>query len=466
MRMTLDRGSLVLRLHATSVLACIAALTGCGNSNLYQYNAAQSVVVADFNGSGYPGIAVAEAQINQLRPAEQPGYVAVVLQNTSTPGSYQPSLHFATQGNPSSIAVGAFTPGSVDLAVTNVNDNSVSVLLQSAPNTANFKPAMNIATGTPPSGVNLLPEDVAICDVNADGHPDMVIAYQLQKETDITGTDNITPIGGGVNVILQNAASPGTFLAAASIGTTPLPSGYMYPNISYGVACGNLSGDSTAPPDIVMTSFSGYDTEDYFGVLYNEGTVSIFFHDPSSPGSFLPRVDLSVPGAIGKVVIADVNGDGLPDIIVADEAAGADGNGSAGAVVLLQNKPATPGAQPTFAAPVYYATYSATAIAVGDLTGNGLPDIVVASSQPSVSEGGSGSINVILNTPSTPGVFSTTPTTYGGLGSPVGVAIGNLEGKAGSGLQDLALADSTGAAVMLNQSSSPGTFAAETLVGG
>jgi hypothetical protein len=268
-----------------------------------------------------------------------------------------------------------------------------------------------------------------------------------------------------VNVILQNPATPGSFQAVASVGTTPLPSGYAYPNVSYGVACANLSGDNNAAPDVVMTSFSAYDIDDAAELLYNQGTVSIFFHDPAHPGSFLPRADLSVPGTIGKVVIADVNGDGLPDIIVADEGEDASGNGAPGVVVLLQNKPASPGAQPTFAAPVTYSTYSADAIAVADVNGDGLPDIVVASGQPTASEGGTGTISVLLNTKATPGVFQA-GVIYSGLSDPTAVAIGDLHGKAGSGLPDIAVADSDGAGVMFNQTSSPGTFESEALVGG
>jgi hypothetical protein len=464
MRMTLDRGSFVLRLLATGVVALVAALAGCGrNDSLYTFNASSAVAVADFNGSGYPGMAVAVAQIDQLNPAEKPGYVAIALQNTSTPGAYEPSVHFATQGNPSAMAVGAFRPGSVDIAVANVNDTSVSVLLETAPNSGSFQTAMNLSIGSPATGVSMMPQDLAICDVNGDGNPDIVVAYQLKESSNISGNLALTPVGGGVTIILQT--SPGTFGTATNLGSAPLPSGYAYPNVSYGVACANLSGDNNAPPDIVMTSFSAYDIDDENGRLYNEGTVSIFFHDPNNLGSFLPRVDLKVPGALSKVVIADVNGDGLPDIIVADEAADATGAGASGAVVLLQNKPAVPGAQPTFAAPVTYSTYSANGIAVGDVNGDGYPDIVVSSAEPAAAEGGTGSISVLLNTKATPGVFQAA-VTYSGLGAPASVAIGNLAGKAGSSLPDLAIADDTGVAVMLNQTSAPGTFAAETLVGG
>ena len=49
------------------------------------------------------------------------------------------------------------------------------------------------------------------------------------------------------------------------------------------------------------------------------GSVSVFFQNPGTPGTFLPPVNR--PGASGPtgVAIADLNGDSLLDIALADE---------------------------------------------------------------------------------------------------------------------------------------------------
>ena len=72
---------------------------------------------------------------------------------------------------------------------------------------------------------------------------------------------------------------------------------------------------------------------------------------------------LSSPGA-SQLAIADLNGDGHPDIVSADY----------GVSLFLQD-PATPGG--AFFAPLGLYAGGANWVAVGDLNGDGLPDITV-----------------------------------------------------------------------------------------
>ena len=66
------------------------------------------------------------------------------------------------------MVVGDFNgDGHADLAVANVKDNSVSVLLGNGDGT--FRPASRFATGVGPSGL-------AIGDFNGDGKPDLAVA--------------------------------------------------------------------------------------------------------------------------------------------------------------------------------------------------------------------------------------------------------------------------------------------------
>jgi hypothetical protein len=154
-------------------------------------------------------------------------------------------------------------------------------------------------------------------------------------------------------------------------------------------------------------------------------------------------------------LIVDINGDGLPDIVVASQGPGTDGTGTAGATVLLQD-PANPG---TFLAPVTYAgAVGSLSVAVGDLDKDGHPDIVLASPDPS----GQGTFSILLQDPANPGTFKP-GTALTGLGRPLSVALADFNGD---GYLDIVAADGTGAVVYIQSTTTPGTFGTGTQAGG
>jgi len=83
-------------------------------------------------------------------------------------------------------------------------------------------------------------------------------------------------------------------------------------------------------------------------------------------GTFQPVIAYSLGGpALGQIKLADVNGDGKLDIVTT--------SGSTNAMVLLGN------GDGTFQAPVFYGTggYGANGLAVADVNGDGRPDAIV-----------------------------------------------------------------------------------------
>src|SRR6202035_3914747 len=78
------------------------------------------------------------------------------------------------------------------------------------------------------------------------------------------------------------------------------------------------------------------------------------------PGTFNTPLVLASPGA-SQVAIADVNGDGLPDLVSADF----------NVSLFLQTSPGT------FASPVSLYSGGANWVAVGDLNGDGQPDVAL-----------------------------------------------------------------------------------------
>jgi hypothetical protein len=411
-----------------SAAVVLLVLSGCGYGHHYgcygcqpgppqSLNTPDSIAIADVNGDGVPDLLVSTESASQGTVAGSsnvPGFANVILGNKASPGTFLAGVSYATTGyDPSSIAAADLTgAGSIDMVIANYGSGSVSVYLPgTTPGT--FAPAVNVVTGGQPN-------QVVIGDLNGDGKPDLAVA-------------DLSP-NGNVIVLLQNPAAPGTFLAPVDLSTD---------NYTSGVAIGDLNGDGKA--DIVAAT---YDTNG------NNGAVDIFFQNPATPGAFLTPVSYPAGAQPQAVRIADVNGDGLPDIIVANYGPGSDGAGMSGVTVLLQDA-AHPG---TFLPPVSYPTpFGAVDVAVADLNGDGRPDLAVACQGPAPT----GAVAVLLQSSTQAGVF-TPAAVYPGYGHPLGLAIADLTGD---GHPDIAVADGPSATVLFQVANQPGVFQNPVIVG-
>jgi hypothetical protein len=175
-------------------------------------------------------------------------------------------------------------------------------------------------------------------------------------------------------------------------------------------------------------------------VANNGGGVSVLLNSGSAPGTFPTRVSYAANGS-RMVALRDVNGDGLLDIATAGF--------NDGTLGVLLNSSTTPG---TFLPVAYYAGNgsSATGVAVGDVNGDGRADVVTCDRV-------SASIGVFLNSSSTPGTFLPVATYATGGNAPFAVALGDLDGD---GRLDVIVANATSnqVGVLLNRASTPGTF--------
>jgi hypothetical protein len=299
---------------------------------------ATSVAVADLNGDRKPDLVVANCSPTGSPNCAGEGSVAVFLGNAD--GTFQPAATYDSGGgNAESVAVADVNgDGKPDLLVANEGSSTVGVLLGNGDGT--FQSAIIYGSG------GNYPLSIAVADVNGDGKPDLVLA-------DLCDID-CSPVNGGVvSVLLGNG--DGTFQTAVphNVGQGDLDS----------VAVADVNGDGV--PDLVVAN----EANSTVGVLLGKGD-----------GTFQQVVNYSSGGAFPtSVAVADVNSDGKPDLLVANCDAGQSNtcvdvsvDGSVG--VLLGN------GNGTFQAAVAYDSggSGAVSVAVADVNGDGKPDLLVA----------------------------------------------------------------------------------------
>ncbi|MGH9521369.1 MAG: FG-GAP repeat domain-containing protein [Terriglobales bacterium] len=197
-----------------------------------------------------------------------------------------------------------------------------------------------------------------LTDLNGDGKPDIVF---------IASPDGSVSASTGLYVLLNQGN--GTFAAAQLVDSKP----YM----NY-LAAADLNGDGHM--DLVVSTTGDFGSSTHGAAYWYAGTGNGSFQAAVAltPGSNYPSV----------VAIADMNGDGLPDLIFA-------GNSSAGAgesvTVVLGNGNGTfqSGVTSTAAG-----NDAATGIAVVDLNSDGKPDVVLGSSSSPYFMAGDGTGNL------------------------------------------------------------------------
>jgi hypothetical protein len=152
---------------------------------------------------------------------------------------------------------------------------------------------------------------------------------------------------------------------------------------------------------------------------------------------FGPKTDFVTGTTPYSVAIGDLNGDGKPDLAVTNY-------GPNTVSVLLGNGDGTFGAQTD-----YGTGSSPFSVAVGDLNGDGKPDLVTANT-------GSSTVSVLLG--SGDGTFGP-KSDYAAGGGPLSVAVGDLNGD---GKLDLAVTDYVPNTVSVLLGNGDGTFGAKT----
>ena len=327
---------------------------GAGN-----YGAPNDIAVGDFNGDGKLDIAL--AQFNA-------GVVLILAGNGD--GTFQPPVVIGTNSTPYALAVADLNgDGKADIVTANYTSLNVTVLLNTttvSQVTPSFSPTIyntaNYANG------------VAIGDFNGDGAPDLAIS---------NGATNNT-----LNIFQNKADGTGTFTTVAVL---TIPAAHLY-----GVSVADFNAD-------------GY--VDIVAVDYSQNQVGVFLSN--GDGTFRSPNLYKVGSNPTKVITADFNGDGIPDIATSNSTSQnisileGDGDGTFRPAQIISTSSV-------------FGSNSPFGVAAGDFDGDGLPDILALTA---TSVGA-----VFLNDTAVDFEGFAPPNTVGAGPKPVGVAVGDIDG--------------------------------------
>lgn len=388
--------------------ACGGGGGGGGEVTIPPFWSPAGIVVGDLDADGRLDVAVAAAYVDG--PPPHPGYVRVWRQ--SAPGAFDAPLDHRVGADPWGLSAGDIDgDGRTDLVIASpmtvapdvgvINDSGgIAVLRQNPASPGSFLAAAWVATGGSAT-------DAAIARLTPDATADIVVS------------DGVL-INGRALLVAQSAAGVGIF------GTpTALPVGLA----SEDLAVGDIDGDGRN--DVVLAG------RDAVAILY-----------ASARGGFDPVVHVAAGVGVSGVAIADADGDGRADIVAANAGhAPGGGTGGASATLLRQTAPRT------FSAASVPLADGARRIAIGDLNGDGLPDLAVISIVYAVLDRPS-LVTVLLQSATQRGLFAVAGVLTGPKSGNF-LAIGDLNGD---GLQDIVVND--GPTVFLQRPAAPGSFEA------
>lgn len=281
-------------------------------------NAPTSVAVGDFNDDGIPDLVVTDSGGNHLN---------VLLGNGDN--SFRNGGMVTVGNGPTSVAVGDFNnDGCADLAAANGSDRTVSVLLGDCNNSFTL-------SATPSVGSS--PASIALADLDQNGDLDIVVAN--------AGSSSVSVLMGNGHGGFSTAASYGAgsnpvSVAIADFNGDATPDLVVANNLSSGtvtVLFGNGNGSfktpgtsfsvGTNPVSVVAADFNEDQSMDV--AVVNEGSHNVSVLIGNGSGNFQSAVNYDVGSTPVSLAVAqgydnhdnvtDFNGDGCPDLAVANE---------------------------------------------------------------------------------------------------------------------------------------------------
>ena len=379
----------------------------------------QFICNADLDGDGKSDLVVANGDSNTV----------TIYHNNSTPGTISfsevASFSMGATGYPIGVAAGDLDgDGKPEIVISNYYTQTLQFLLNaSTPGHIVMDSVLSV-----PSGNYIL--GASIADLNGDGKPEVVVACQgsnlLSVYTNSSSLGHIS-FSNESTILAPSGASPFRVLVAdldgdgkpdlAAANTyTGTVSAYLNTTPTGGTISFSADVDFTTgnfPEGLAIADIDGDGKPDMIVANNNDNTLSLF-HNTSTVGSlsFAPQLTVNSGYAAYDLVVADFDGDGHPDIAVVDQYSN---------TVSVHRNISTPGTI-AISANVDYTTGNIPySITTADFDGDGKPDIATANDADNT-------FTVLRNTGSNETAITSFSPTSGTTGTVVTITGVNLTG--------------------------------------
>jgi hypothetical protein len=343
------------------------------------YDAGESalgIVAADFNGDGWPDLAITDGVQDS---------VGILLNQGN--GMFGSPAWIPVGSYPVTVAAGDLGSGGTDLVVLNANDHSVSILTNQGGGQFGAAPAIQF-----PSVGNVNGPGIALVDWNHDGRTDIVVpdnwivvllnppeGFAAAAEVD-GGVSTITSSQGFVTSTVAPMLPPGNWPSVVSAGlvdTGPYPPGLGViadpdgggPVLVSSVA---LSAQSANVVYAASADLNGDGFPDVVAADEGDGVLLVCLSSPDGGLSFADAGSYPTPG-VDYLILADVNGDGFIDVVAGCTPPTSP---TSNVTVWLNNGDGTFGPMVT---QQINSALGLAQVAVADFNGDGIADVAVTS---------------------------------------------------------------------------------------
>ncbi|PWV56398.1 FG-GAP-like repeat-containing protein [Chitinophaga sp. S165] len=351
--------------------------------NEWYHDGGRTIFMADMDGDGRPDLVSRNIDYK----------LVTVTRNVSTNGivsfAYQKYIgDFNDADRPVRAAVGDVNgDGRPDIVI---NDNGTQIQVYrntSTPGNLSFAPKSTVAQGI---GLN----DIIINDFDGDAKADIIAAGNNGQNAALiayrnTGNDGVLSFTHGADIMLSSAANHLRTADFDNDGKTDLS--FTTGNITINVlkntsTKGSISFTNSASislsNDVAGMALADFDNDDKMDMVASISNAKSFvvYRNTTAAGniSFVPALTYNIGHGQGYIAAGQLDGDGLPDIMVKIDSL--DNNGNHSRLLLFRNTGA-PGII-SFAIPGYYDAkkYFNNDIGdgeIGDIDGDGKADIAV-----------------------------------------------------------------------------------------